>query len=150
MAEATRHYLAGVSTNFVFDDRIFNIKSSDPAIKANRGQLWLIYDDIRKHKHEGRWRLGDREREIVVRAIMFLKSDREYQWPLVPAWYIAARPLVRLLTLGFGVRVLDRKFEFHDPSNVWPFRSHDEVQAAINEPKYLAAWHLTSGSSRTR
>ena len=75
IAEAARHYLAGLSTNFVFDDAIFDLKSGDPAIKAIRQQLWLIYDDLQEHKHEGKWKLSEEQQEIVIRFIMFLKSD---------------------------------------------------------------------------
>jgi len=139
VAEAARHYLAGLSTNFTFDDAIFDLKSDDPAIKGIRQQLWLIYDDLREHKHKGKWRLSEDQREIIVRIIMFLKSDTEYQWPVVPGWYTGMRPIIWLFTFGYGAKTLDRKFEFRDDGNVWPFRSQDEVRAAKDDPKYLAA-----------
>ncbi len=139
MAEAARHYLAGLSTNFVFDNTIFDLKSSDPAIRAIRQQLWLIYDDLREHRHVGKWMLSKDQRDIVVRIIMFLKNDVEYQWPAVPGWYTGMRPLIWLFTFGFGAKSLDRKFEFRDHENVWLFRSHEEVRVARDEPKYLAS-----------
>jgi len=139
IAEAARHYLSGLSTNFAFDDAIFELRSSDPAIEAIRKQLWLTYDDLREHRHEGKWGLTAEQREVVVRTIMFLKSDFEYQWPAVPAWYSGTRPLIWLLTFGFGARALDRRFEFRDFENVWPFRSREEVHEAMDEPKYLAS-----------
>lgn len=74
----------GLSNNFTFNDTIFDLKSRDPAIRAIRDQLWLIYDDFREHRHEGRWKLSARQRNIVLRIILFLKSDLEYQWPRVP------------------------------------------------------------------
>lgn len=139
MAEATRHYLAGLSTNFVFDDAMFALRSTDPAIKAIREQLWLIYDDLREHRAKGAWQPTASQREVVTRAILFLKSDFEYRWPAVPAWYSAVRPLISLVTLGGGVRALDRRFAFNDPESVWPFRGPDEVRAAMSEPRYLAS-----------
>jgi hypothetical protein len=139
VAEAMRHYLAGVSTNFALDDALFDLKSSDPAIDAIRRQVWLIYDDLKEHRHEGTWQITTGQREIFIRSILFLKSDFEYQWPYVPGWYRATRPLIWLLTLGFVSSVLDRQFEFRDIDNVWPFRSSEEVQEAKNDPKYLAA-----------
>lgn len=139
VAEAIRHYLAGVSTNFALDDLLFGLKSRDPAIDAIRKQLWLIYDDLREHRHEGAWKIASEQREIVIRIILFLKSDFEYQWPNVPGWYRAVRPLIWLLTLGFGSSALDRQFGFQDIENVWPFRSLEEVRGAKNDPKYLAA-----------
>ena len=139
MAEAVRHYVSGISTNFAFDDAIFDLKSSDRANGAIRKQWWLIYDDIREHLHQGNWRLTTVQREVVMRAICFLKSELEYQWPTVPAWYSGVRPIFWLLTFGYGPKVLDRKFEFQDLENVWPFRSSEEVNTTLKEPKYLAS-----------
>jgi len=139
MAEAARHYLTGLTTNFAFDDAIFELKSYDPAVDAIRNQLWLIYDDLREHKHEGAWRISEEQREIILRIIMFLKGDFEYQWPRVPNWYSASRSIIWLLTLGFGARALDKRFEFRDPDNVWPFHSREEVELANDDPKYFAS-----------
>lgn len=139
MAEATRHYLAGLSTNFRFDDALREIQSADVAIKAIRAQLWLIYDDLREHRAKNDWQLSAHQREIVVRTILFLKSDIEYQWPTVPAWYVALRPLIGVMTLGGVVRRLDRAYEFKDFDNVWPFRNIAEIRAASREPRYLAS-----------
>lgn len=139
IAEATRHYLTGLSTNLVFDDAMFDLRSNDPAIKAIRDQLWLIYDDLREHTAKETGRLTTEQREIVLRIIVFLKSDGEYRWPTVPAWYPAVRPLIALGTLGFGTRALDRKFLFKDPDDIWPFRNREEIQEAMSKPKYLAS-----------
>jgi hypothetical protein len=139
MAEAIRHYLTGVATNFRFDNTLFEIQSADLAIEAIRGQLWLIYDDLREHRAKDAWRPTGREREVVLRTILFLKSDLEYRWPTVPTWYGALRPLIGLLTLGAGVRWLDRTYEFKDLEGVWPFKSSEEIQAAMSEPRYLAS-----------
>lgn len=138
-AEAIRYYLSGASTNFTLDEKLFGLKSSDAAIDAIRKQLWLIYDDLREHRHDGAWKISADQREIVIRIILFLKSDLEYQWPSVPSWYRSTRALVWLLTFGFGSRALDRRFEFRDIDSVWPFHSSEEVQGAKNDPKYLAA-----------
>lgn len=81
VAEAMRHYLAGVSTNFALDDALFDPNSSDPAIDAIRKQVWLIYDDLREHRHEGIWKITAEQREVAMRIILFLQSDLEYQWP---------------------------------------------------------------------
>lgn len=138
IAEATRHYLTGLSSNFTFNDTIFDLKSRDPAIRAIRDQLWLIYDDLQEHRHEGRWKLSAGQRGIVLRIILFLKSDLEYQWPRVPGWYLGTRPLIWLFTLSLGSRALDKLFENRDTQDVWPFRSQNEIEEAKGEPKYLA------------
>ena len=139
IAEATRHYLAGLSTNFVFDDTIFDLKSSDSSIRAIRTQLWLIYDDLQEHRHEGKWVLSENQRDTVLRIILFLKSDIEYQWPTLPSWYTVTRPIIYLLTFSFGPKTLDQIFERKDNENVWPFHNLEEIRVAKNEPKYLAS-----------
>ncbi|MEH6544579.1 MAG: hypothetical protein V7721_11635 [Porticoccaceae bacterium] len=139
VAEAARHYVTGLSTNFTFDEALFNLKFKDQAIEPICQNLWLIYDDLREHKHEGLWRLSEEQREIVIRIIMFLKSNIEYRWPTVPTWYSSMRPLIWLFTFSLGAKVLDQKFEFIDNENVWPFRDSNEVQEAKDDPKYLAA-----------
>ncbi len=139
IAEATRHYLSGLSTNFVFDDTIFDIKSGDPSIRAIQDQLWLIYDDLREHKHEGQWLLSKDQREIVLRIIMFLKSDVEYQWPIVPGWYVGLRPVIWLVTFSIGAKYLDQMYNFQDKLDVWPFKDQIEIKETQNDPKYLAS-----------
>ncbi|QSX28558.1 hypothetical protein JYB88_09595 [Shewanella cyperi] len=134
VAEVTRHYLTGLATNFEFDDALFSLESHDPVIKAIRDQLWLLYDDLCEHKHEGVWAISVEQHEIVMRIMMFLKTDFEYQWPRVPSWYSASRPFIRLLTLGFGSRMLDRKFAFKDHENVWPFHNPEQLAQAKNNP----------------
>ena len=139
IAEAARQYLAGLSTNFEFDDILFELHSEDPAIEAMCQQLWLVYDDLRKHKNEGKWKLNEAQREIVVRIVMFLKSDLEYSWPAIPEWYKTLRPVIYLLSLGVAVKALDRKFEYIDELDVWPFRNESEIEVTKHAPKYLAS-----------
>jgi hypothetical protein len=147
MAEAARYYLAGLSTNFRFDDTLREIESADPAIKAIRAQLWLIDDDLREHRARDDWQLSARQREIVVRTILFLKSDIEYQWPAVPAWYRTLRPLIGLLTFGAAVRRFDQAYEFKDVDNVWPFRNTAEIQRSNQRAEIFGVRHITSKCS---
>lgn len=139
MAAAVRHYLASLSTNFAFNHAIFDLKSHDPAIDAIRNQLWLIYDDLREHRHEEGWRISEQERDVVLRVIMFLKGDFEYQWPRVPSWYSVGRPFIGLITLGFGTKMLDGRFWNQDYKDIWPFHDRDEVELARDAAKYLAS-----------
>lgn len=138
IAESTRHYLSGLSTNFKFDDSLFQISSDDAAIDAIRNNLWLIYDDLREHKHEGKWELSAAQREIAVRIIMFLKSDFEYTWPNVPTWYRIFRPMIWLVSIGAGTKCLDRKYYFYDNLGIWPFITQTQIEEAKCQPKYLA------------
>ena len=94
---------------------------------------------IREHKHDGKWRLSQKQRDIVVRAIMFLKSDLEYVWPIVPQWFISLRPIIWLISLGQATKSFDRKYQFEDALDVWPFIDQEQVEATKNEPRYLAS-----------
>lgn len=138
LAEATRHYLTRHSTNFEFDVAAFDLKSDDLGVICTRDNLWLIYDDLQEHKHEKKWTLSDEHRQIVLRIILFLKSDTEYSWPVIPYWYRLVRPIIWLFSIGRVTKHLDARFRFKDEMNIWPFSSAEEMEIARMEPKYLA------------
>lgn len=138
LAEATRHFVACLSTNYEFDDTAFSIRSKDRGVRVTRDQIWLIYDDLHEHKLDGKWALSDEQREVLYRVIMFLKSDTEYLWPKVPIWYRAARPFIWFLSLGRITLKLDERFGRNFDMSVWPFRTAEDIERVQRHPKYLA------------
>lgn len=94
LSEATRHFVARLTSNFTFDDAAFSVSTSDRSVTEIRDQLWTIYDDLHEHRLEGKWAISEQQRRVIARAVMFLKSDVEYSWPVVPRWYRATRPLI--------------------------------------------------------
>ena len=108
LTEQIRHFIAGLSDNFKFDDVIFDIKTNDLAVIEIRKQLWHTYDDLTRHKLTGKWTLSDKDMDIVKRFIIFLKTDQECEKP-----------------------------SKNTDWNVWPFADEEQKSDAMSSPKYL-------------
>ena len=108
LAEHIRHFLAGLTDNFQFDDVVFNIKTNDIAVVEIRKQMWHAYDDISRHKLKGKRALSEKERKIVNRFILFLKTDSECEKP-------------------------NKKTDW----SLWPFSDSEQLAKAKSNPKYL-------------
>ena len=130
LADAVSDYLSCSISNAEFDRRIFSIRSEDPAIRNIRSGLWLLYDDLTDHKNEGKWKLSDADHAVLLRTILFLKSQFEYTWPSPPTWYLVARLCVAILTVGLGTKLVDKRFGKMPDSELWPFRSHSDISNA--------------------
>lgn len=139
LAEKVRHFVAGLSDNFEFDDAVWSIRTKDRGVVRVREAMWHVYDDLKRHKLKGKWALTEKQKEVVYRFIVFLKSDSEYRWPT----RLSSNPFVRLLlgltTFGIGLRYLDKKWEAHGAPDVWPFLTEEEFNEAKRNPVYLAA-----------
>lgn len=138
LAEAIRHFVARLSGNYEFDDAAFSVRTEDRRVRIIREQIWGIYDNPHEHKLDDDWALSDEQGEIVHRVIMFLKSDAEYRWPKVPAWYRLAHPVIWALSLATLMSRLDAYYSRKFDLTVWPFRTLDEIERVRREPKYLA------------
>ncbi len=75
----TRFFLQGGTTNFQYMDN-YPLRSKDPALKSIYWMLWGLYSDVRKHKMSGSHALTPETMELVNRCILFLQTDREYEW----------------------------------------------------------------------
>lgn len=138
LAEAVRHFVSCLSTNYQFDDAAFDLSTDDQGVVEIREQVWLIYDDLHEHKLEGKWALSDEQRAVVHRIILFLKSDSEYLWPTVPSWYRVLRPFIWFFSLGLLTKLLDERYERELDLSVWPFRTSEEIERARLQPRYLS------------
>jgi len=138
LSEEVRHFVAGLSDNFEFDDAVWSLRTKDIGVIRVREAMWHVYDDISRHKLKGKRGLSEKEREVVSRFVVFLKSDNEYRWPT----RLSSNPFLRLLlgvtTLGFGLRYLDKKWEANGSPDVWPFLTVEEFNEAKRNPVYLA------------
>jgi hypothetical protein len=97
----------------------------------------MLYDDRRRYRLTGTDRAGKDAREVVARLVVFLHTNREYEWPsssgLGPAlWLVAAT-----LSLGYARRVQQRRFESHGDIDVWPFLRRGDLDDALTDPTYL-------------
>jgi len=140
LSHRLRLLATGQITNDEFEDSI-HIKSEDPAIwRIFRNGAWPLYDDLHEHKLTGKYRLPNEEKKNIARTILFLKSDREYEWK-EPAWFIkAALILFGLPTFGFVPRLFYRKFfSGQGDSEVWPYIRKSDLEADLDKQPYLNA-----------
>ena len=144
LAEEIRHFLGCFKDNFEYDDAVFDIKTEDYGVIDIRQNIWLTYDDLRKHKMEGAWALSPEQSDIIKRCIVFLKSDVEYNWPKWPLYYKAARPILFLISYGILTKTLDNHFNGGGAMEVWPFFSSEEYEYAKAHPVYCSNTHNTS------
>lgn len=134
LAAEIRHFVAGLTDNFAFDNRVFAIQSQDAGVINIRHEMWFIYDDLSRHKLKGEWSLSAQDKAIVLRCILFLKSDFEYRWPNKQN---VLQSLLGLLTFGFASAFFESKWKASGSWEVWPFLTIEELDAANCNPTYL-------------
>jgi hypothetical protein len=131
-AELARHFFAGRITNHEYEracDQI--LEHSDDAINQVYCQLWTAYCDFREHRMGRKHGMTREGRRLLARWIMFLKSDRPYEYPIrgcLPT-------LIKWLSLG-----LIRK---PDPmlcgdSDYCPYFRRSDFDCGLENPRYLA------------
>lgn len=121
----------------------------DPIIRPMLELGWGLYDDTRNHKLIKGDQLNKEALEIIARCILFLHSDKEYEWP----YFCENNPLLRfslqdliltILTLGHYYR---NKREEHIISyyewqksgdyEVWPFLRRSAYEEQLQKPPFL-------------
>jgi len=166
LAENLRHFAAGLITNDEYEDRILESRrTGDKAIEEIFHQVWYCYDDLSEHRLTGRHSLTMEGRKTLARLTLFLKSDIEYEGPILslPGWcsilwiYVTGGLLLYLICQMFSniwlillavpylgisyavARHFDRKInspgQFDD--SVWPFARLSDYEAALANPPYL-------------
>lgn len=140
-AETIRHYVCGVITNREFERR-YPASKTDPIIRALDDSLWATYEDVSTHKLAGRNAVPKDLKERIARWLVFLYSDREYEWPGIGD--AAFRDLPADSWFGRAVRSLfwyeERSATFmeYGDYDVWPFRRRDEFEEALKNPVLLS------------
>ncbi len=138
LAEQLRHFVAKRTTNFEFNDAAFDVQTNDAGVRAVREAAWLLYDDLHQHKLTEEWSIEGKERREVARWILFLKSDLEYEWPVMRWWRKLLRSMTTLLTLGVGTCLWDKHYWRQGERGVWPFLRSVDLEAVEQKPPYLA------------
>ena len=151
-AEHLRHFVAGVMTNWEFEDRLEGDilptraaeKSSEPFLRIMYGMAWTLYDDTRRYKLRDKDAIAKEGRRDLARWIVFLYSDREYELPLVDAFNPSGYGcLASLLTLGLaGRQAWDRFLSQVDPA-LWPYCRHCDFEEDRRHPRLLAGARAT-------
>lgn len=141
LAEEIRHFVECFTDNFEFDDVALKINTKDRGVNEVYRAVWQTYDDLTRHKMDGKYALTEAQMATVKRAILFLKSDFEYKWPNWPLYYMISRPLLWLISLGSLTKRLDQYFHGNGDEDVWPFFSREDYEKALKFPRYLAGLH---------
>ncbi len=148
-AQHLRHYVAGLITNWEFEDRLWDdilppgrVKNwPEPFLWMMFGMVWTLYSDTRCYKLRGRDRLPHAGRHIVARWITFLYSDRSYERPLVDI-ISPAGCLLSLATLGVAGRArCMREIDM----DLWPYHTHADLEEDLRRPRLLAGARQRAG-----
>jgi hypothetical protein len=128
-------------------------ENEDPIIKPMLELCWGLYDDTRNHRLVKSDKLSIDALKIVVRCILFLHSDKEYEWP----YFNTNNPLLRfsledlilsVITLGHQYRnkreehiISYYEWQKNGDYNVWPFFRETEYKLQLDKLPFLAGKH---------
>ncbi len=134
-AEIARRFVAGQITNFEFEE--LYPPSEDPALLAIEDTLWCFYDDFEEHCLKGKHSVPEETKSIMLRWLMFLYSNQEYEWPLI------GYPGIRPITYGLFGKLFNRHKKQHEflsagEIEYWPFISKESFENARQNPVLLA------------
>jgi len=145
-------YLADDVTHGWLPEQYYRAKEAkfdDPIIEPMLILCWGLYDDTRNHKLTGTAKLSEQSLEIITRCILFLQTEREYEWP----YFDTSNPLVKfslaelilsIFTLGQYYR--DKKkeleqayLEFQNLGNfdIWPFYKTEDYYNTLQRQPFL-------------
>ena len=137
MAEAVRALVSGRISNDEFESRA-PVRSSDPVLwEVFWGGTWTLLSDLRRHKLRGEHLLDELDRRIVSRWVLFLRTDKPYEWPTLTRRQRIAHSLAGILTFGLSSKLYRRHFAKHGDFEVWPFISRRDFDEAIASPATL-------------
>jgi hypothetical protein len=175
LAHHLRHLSVGLISNDDFENNIADdvtngwlpeqyhrsktVKNDDPIIHPMLELCWELYDDTRRHKLVGSDGLTDESLKIVARWILFLQSDKEYEWP----YFDTVNPLIKfsiddyiltILTLGQHYRDKKKKQELlcAELKNLgdldyWPFLRKADYEDQLTKTPFLNGQIKTSAQS---
>ncbi len=150
LADAIHDLAAGFLTNDAFEDGLFEAgiplatdpsRWPDPAIGPIGERAWCLYSDTHPYPLTGRHKLPPEGRRQVLRWVLFLRSDLEYEWPqfrlINPALVSLSGCLLSVLTLGILPRWrFAREFAEWQRSgeySVWPFLRRSDFDEASRQ-----------------
>lgn len=123
--------------------------NEDPIIKPMLELCWGLYDDTRNHKLVKSDALTKNALKIIARCILFLHSDKEYEWPYFntnnPLFQFSIKDLI-LSVITLGIYYRNKKKE-HSISyyewqklgdfDVWPFFRNIDYQDQMTKQPFL-------------
>lgn len=138
LAHRLRLLAAGQITNDEFEDSL-NLESKDTGIwRIFNDGAWTLYSDLHEYKLVGRDRLTKEVKRNVSRVILFLKSDREFEWKNSP-WYVEL--LIGLLgipTFGLIPRIFYKStWAKQGDVSVWPYIRKSDFDEDLSKRPFL-------------
>jgi hypothetical protein len=147
VADAIERYLAREIDNFELDDILFT--AEDRAAFEVACEVWFCYDDIRRHKNEGRHKILPPGETRLRRWVSLLRSDQP--WPRDEPdsrdrWYSGRRwrgimapigcvfALLMLPIFLFEAVVLGRPRPRSAKNEYWPFESSEDWKRFASSP----------------
>lgn len=105
-----RRLITGRMTNDDFDDAYddFYVESNDSAVQEIADFAWCLYssDTLMPYRLRGNHEVDQETRRAAARAILFLNSGREYEWPAMPEFPVLAILLSFSYFLGLPLGVV--------------------------------------------
>jgi hypothetical protein len=164
LAQALRHYVAGLITNDDLDDVITTVQCdarSDRGVVAVAEMAWTLYDDLHAHRATGKYALDKEGRHAVARCIAFLYSDEEYSWAEFsfrkisfarsPIWFLiffllldndlslaGAFMLGLCLCMWWRGKRRWQTFQKAGDFSVWPFLRREDLERILPYPRLLS------------
>ena len=147
LAENLRHLATGQITNREFEESCEQSvigSSGDPAISEIEHRLvWPQYDDFHRHTLSGEHALTDGIRKDFARAILFLKTDLEYEWQI-------KRGIRGFINSTFRIHPFCRTPPVlleDGPVRYWPFYRKSDYLEALKNPRYLQSNEAQQGAA---
>jgi hypothetical protein len=164
LAQALRHYVAGLITNDDLDDIVMMVECdahSDQGVVTVAEMAWNLYDDTYEHRATGKHAFDRKGRHEIARWIAFLYSDEEYSWPEFSFGLLAKEIFLIWLLIFFllldndlsltGAFMLGlclcmwwrgkrrwQTFQKAGDFNVWPFLCREDLGRILPHPRLLS------------
>jgi hypothetical protein len=122
----------------------------DPIIRPMLELCWGLYDDTRQHKLKKYDQLPEEVLKVITRCILFLHSDKEYEWPYIntsnPLFQFSLQDLVlSLISLGQHYRnkkkeqlVSFEEWQKNGEYDLWPFIRQSDYEEMLTKQPFLA------------
>jgi hypothetical protein len=108
-------------------------RSKDLAVREIAEQAWLLCRDLPEPGSAGRKKRLREARGEVSRWILFLESEREYEWPSLSSAARVAGFIPSVITFGLFWAPYRWWFRRRGDSRVWPFIDEKQFQTAQSE-----------------
>ncbi|MDP4272033.1 MAG: hypothetical protein Q8909_18210 [Bacteroidota bacterium] len=165
LAYHLRHLAVGLISNDNFENNIMadvtdgwlpeqyyrskTAKYDDSIILPMLELCWGLYDDTRHHKLINRDKLSDENLKVIARCVLFLTSEKEYEWP----FFDTKSPLISFSLiehiqnlLSFGKLYRDKRaeserlyleFQKLGDYDFWPFLRKEDYEDQLKITPFL-------------